>query len=309
MRRSLIVGDELRRRLSVETAIDVLERAFAAPETPTVPKRTRVELPGGELLLMPAAGGTGVGVKLVTLNPSNPEQGLPLVQGSYVLFEPRTLTPEAVIDGTALTTLRTAAVSGLATRHLARPDSSRLVLFGAGVMARAHLEAMLAVRPIRTVRVVSRSAGPAEDLAARAGEAGLEAAVAGPEVVTEADVVCTSTTSPTPLFDGSLLANGAHVNAIGAYRPDTRELDDETVRRAWVVVETREAALAEAGDLVIPIGAGVIGPEHIVADLSELVRGAAVRRGPEDVTVFKSVGIAWEDLAVARAAVDAGSDA
>lgn len=305
MRLPLIDADELARLLSMRAAIDALERAFADPVLPEAPQRIRVEVPGGELLLMPAAGWAGVGVKLVTLNPSNPGRGLPFVQGAYVLFDPDTLSPEAVLDGTALTNLRTAAVSGVATRHLARPDASRLVLFGAGATANAHLDAMLAVRPLRTVRVVSRSRGPAESLASRAGEAGLEAAVAGPEAVAEADVVCTCTTSERPVFDGTLLPPGVHVNAIGAYRPDMRELDDETVVRARVTVETRAAAMAEAGDLLIPLRSGRIDRDHVVADLGEVVRGASVRRGPTDITVFKSVGIASEDLVVARAILEA----
>jgi ornithine cyclodeaminase/alanine dehydrogenase-like protein (mu-crystallin family) len=163
---------------------------------------------------------------------------------------------------------------------------------------------MLAVRPFRSVRVVSRSDGPARALAGRVRAAGLDGAVAGPEAVAEADVVCTCTTSERPVFEGRLLRPGAHVNAIGAYRPDMRELDEEAIARARVVVETREAAMAEAGDILIPLRSGRIGSDHIVADLSELVRGATVRRGPEDVTVFKSVGIAAEDLIVARAALD-----
>jgi ornithine cyclodeaminase/alanine dehydrogenase-like protein (mu-crystallin family) len=309
MRLPLIDADELARLLPMSAAIDALERAFADPELPQAPQRTAMELSGGDLLLMPAAGRPGVGVKLVTLNPSNPSRSLPLVQGAYVLFEPETLSPEAVLDGTALTNLRTAAVSGLATRHLARPDASRLILFGAGATANAHLDAMVAVRGVRTVAVVSRSRGPAESLAERAREAGLAAAVAGPESVAEADVVCTCTTSQRPVFDGALLPPGAHVNAIGAYRPDMRELDDEAVARARVVVETRPAALAEAGDLLIPIRSGRIGRDHVVADLGEVVRGAKVRRNPEDITVFKSVGIAAEDLIVARAALDARSRA
>jgi ornithine cyclodeaminase len=301
----LIDADELARLLSMPAAIDSLERGFGDPALPKAPARTRVEVAGGELLLMPAAGAGGVGVKLVTLNPSNPERGLPFVQAAYVLFDPGTLSPEAVLDGTALTTLRTAAVSGLATRHLARPDASRLVIFGAGATATAHLDAMVAVRPIRSLRVVSRSPGPAEALATRARDAGLDAAVAAPEAVAEADVVCTCTTSERPVFDGTLLAPGTHINAIGAYRPDMRELDDVAVGRARIVVETREAAMAEAGDLLIPLRAGRIGPGHIAADLGEVVRGAEVRRGPEDVTLFKSVGIAPEDLMVARAVLEA----
>ena len=305
MRLPLIDADELARLLPMRAAIDALERAFSGPALPEAPRRTHVEVPGGELLLMPAAGEPGVGVKLVTLNPSNPERGLPFVQGAYVLFDADTLSPEAVLEGAALTNLRTAAVSGLATRHLARPEASRLVLFGAGATANAHLDAMLAVRPFRTVRVVSRSEGPANALAERARAAGLDAAVVGPEAVAEADVVCTCTTSERPVFDGTLLQPGMHVNAIGAYRPDMRELDDEAVARARVAVETREAAMAEAGDLLFPLRSGRIGRDHVVADLGEVVRGATVRRGPEDVTVFKSVGIAPEDLIVARAAVDA----
>ena len=301
----LIDADELGRLLPMPAAIDALERAFAEPDLPQAPQRTSFEVTSGDLLLMPAAGDAGVGVKLVTLAPANPGRGLPYVQAAYVLFDAESLSPVAVLDGTALTNLRTAAVSGLATRHLARPDASRLVILGAGATANAHLDAILAVRPIRIVRVVSRSPGPAEALAARARDAGLDAEVAGPEAVAEADVVCTCTTSERPVFDGALLAPGTHVNAIGAYRPDMRELDDEAVARARVVVETREAALAEAGDLVIPLRAGRIRADHVVADLGELVRGAVVRRGPEDVTVFKSVGIAPEDLVVARAALDA----
>ena len=305
MRLPLIDADELARLLPMSAAIDALELAFGAPQLPEAPQRTAVEVPGGELLLMPAAGRPGVGVKLVTLNPANPDRGLPFVQGAYVLFDPDTLSPQAVLDGTALTSLRTAAVSGVAARHLARPDASRLVIFGAGATANAHLDAMLAVRDFRTVRVVSRSDGPARALAERARAAGLDGAVGGPEAVAEADVVCTCTTSERPVFDGRLLPPGAHVNAIGAYRPDMRELDDEVISRARVAVETREAALTEAGDLLIPIRSGRIGRDHVVADLGEVVRGAAVRRGPRDITVFKSVGIAPEDLIVARAALDA----
>jgi ornithine cyclodeaminase len=227
------------------------------------------------------------------------------VHAVYALFDPDSLAPLALIDGEALTALRTAAVSGLATRHLALPDAGRLVLFGAGATATTHLEAMRAVRPIRRVTVVSRTRARAEALADRAREAGVEAGVGAAGDITEADLVCTCTTSPEPLFDGSLLRPGTHVNAIGAFSPDTRELDDEAVRRARVVVETRRAALAEAGDILIPLRSGVIDESHVVADLAQVVRGERVRTGPRDITVFKSVGIAVEDLAVAGAAVRA----
>lgn len=303
MRPAFIDEEDLRRLLPIGDAIDVLDLAFRAPLA-EAPQRSRIETPSGELLLMPSYGASYAGVKLVTVAPDNPSRGLPVVQAAYVLFEVPGLTPIATLDGTSLTTLRTAAVSALATRYLARPDARTLVIFGAGVQGSAHLDAMGAVRQIETVRVVSRSAEPAGALATRAEARGLRASVGGAEVVAEADIVCTCTTSAEPLFDGSLLRPGAHVNAVGAYRPDQRELDDETVRRARLVVETREAALAEAGDLLIPIESGVIGRDDIVADLAEVVRGKQVRRTAEDVTVFKSVGVAFEDLVVASAAYE-----
>ena len=295
---------ELEEILPVSEAIEALERAFASEERPTAPLRNNVEVPGGELLLMPATGDQGVGVKLVTLAPKNPGRGLPFLHSVYVLFSSETLEPLLTVDGAALTTLRTSAVSALATRHLARPDSSRLVLFGAGVQANAHLDAMAAVRPVDRVRVVSRSRERAERLAERARKLEMEAEVAGAEAVSEADIVCACTTSTTPVFDGRLLPGGAHVNAVGAYRPDSRELDDETIERAKIVVETREAALAEAGDLIIPINDGLISSSAISADLGEAVRGELVRTSPDDITVFKSVGVAFEDLAVAAAVLE-----
>lgn len=299
-----IGAGQLTELLPMAAAVDALEAAFGAERLPDAPLRQHVPAGEGDLLVMPAVGEQGAGVKLVTVTPPNPDRGLPLIQGVYVLFAPATLEPVAVIDGAALTALRTAAVSGLATRHLAREEARRVVIFGAGTQGRSHLEAMLAVRPVDEVTVVSRSPEPAERLAARAEELGLRASVGTPEAVAEADLVCTCTTSPTPVFDGSRLPEGAHVNAVGAYQPETRELDEAVVLRGRVVVETREVALEEAGDLLLPLKAGAVGPDHIVADLREVVGGAKVRRSDDDVTVFKSVGVAFEDLAVARAAVD-----
>jgi len=301
----LIGAEELRGRLSMSAAIDVLEEAFRTQDPGAGPIRTNVETPGGSMLLMPAFGEAGVGVKIVTLTPTNPDRGLPFIHASYVLFDAVTQAPEVVLDGAALTALRTAAVSGLATRLLARDDSARLVVFGAGVQARAHLEAMCAVRPVTELVVVSRSRGAAEALVRDGLQQGLDARLGERGSVADADLICTCTTSEQPLFDGSLLRSGVHVNAVGSHRPDARELDTETIRRGRVVVETRDVALAEAGELAIPIAEGAIVPRHVVADLAETVRGAQVRRSPEDVTVFKSVGMAFEDLAVARAIVDA----
>jgi ornithine cyclodeaminase/alanine dehydrogenase-like protein (mu-crystallin family) len=301
-----IEAEELRRLVPIDRAIDAIEAAFGE-EDPSLaaPLRSSLATPAGTLLLMPAAGRSGVGVKLVTLSEFNPQRGIPFLHATYVLFDRETQRPEAVIDGAELTALRTAAVSGLATRYLARQEARRLVLFGAGVQARAHLEAMTAVRPVEDVVVVSRSEGAATALAARAQSMGLRASVGAPEAVSEADLVCTCTTSAVPVFDGRWLAAGAHVNAVGAYLPNEREVDTETVSRARVVVETREVAFAEAGDLLVPIEEGLIDRDHVRADLSEVVGGAVIRTAHDDVTLFESVGMAFEDLVVARAALDA----
>lgn len=300
----LIDGKKLVELVPMEVAIDALETAFKADTLPVAPQRSRLEVPSGELILMPAFGHQGVGVKLVTVNRGNLGRGLPLINGLYVLFDAGSLEPRLALDGAALTALRTGAVSGLATRHLASAAAKTLVIFGAGVQAHSHLEAMCTVRRVERVRVVSRTRERAQQLIERARLLGLDAEISGPESVAEADLICTCTTSSVPVFNGTMIAKGAHVNAVGAYSPDARELDDETVRRARLVVETREAAFAEAGDLLIPMEKGIISREAVVADLSELVKGALVRRRPEDITVFKSVGVAFEDLVIARAACE-----
>jgi ornithine cyclodeaminase/alanine dehydrogenase-like protein (mu-crystallin family) len=304
----VIGGRELRAGLSMSAAIDALDAAFAREDPSLVaPLRNTLATPSGTLLMMPAAADAGVGIKLVTLSEFNPQRGLPFVHAVYVLFDATTQQPEAVIDGAELTALRTAAVSGLATRHLANPDASRLVVFGAGVQAAAHLDAMVAVRPIEEVKVVGRDAQRRDALIERAEALGLRAAPGKPADVRDADLICTCTTSAVSVFSGHDLADGAHINAIGAYLPHQRELDTETIRRAKVVVETRDVALAEAGDLMIPIQEGAFAPTDIVADLGDVARGASVRTNGSDVTAFVSVGFSFEDLVVARAALDAMS--
>jgi ornithine cyclodeaminase len=297
-------ADEVTRRLPMAAAIDALESAFREGDPDATPMRSQVDTPAGTLLLMPAAGDAGLGVKLVTVTESNPDLGLPLIHAVYVLFDARTQAPLLLVDGAALTALRTAAVSGLATRWLARPDAERLVVFGAGVQARAHLGAMATVRPISDLCVVTRTPERARGLLDEAASRGITARLGDPSAAADADIVCTCTTSTDPVFAGSLLRPGAHVNAVGAYRPDTRELDTETVRQARVVVETRSAAWEEAGDLVLALGEGAIERDHVVADMKELVLGARVRTSPSDITLFESVGLAFEDLAVAGALAD-----
>jgi ornithine cyclodeaminase/alanine dehydrogenase-like protein (mu-crystallin family) len=301
-----VVGkEELRAALSMTAAIDALETAFGREDPSlTTPLRTTLATPAGTLLTMPAAGEAGVGVKLVTLSEFNPQRGLPFTQAVYVLFDQATQSPEAVIDGTELTAIRTAAVSGLATKRLANPEAARLVVFGAGVQGTAHVEAMHAVRPLTEVVVVGRHTARVDALVTFARELGIAARAGVPSDVADTDLVCTCTTSAVSVFNGHELAEGAHVNAIGAFLADQRELDTETMRRAKTVVETREVALREAGDVVIAVEEGALDADSLV-DLAELVRGRTVRTAPTDITVFVSVGFAFEDLVVARAALSA----
>ena len=300
----VVHASDLGKLLPIEAAIDALEEAFAQARLPETPQRSHLDVGTGDLLMMPSWSDFGLGVKLVTVNQSNPAAGLPLVNGVYVLFSHTTLQPVAIIDAAALTGIRTSAVSGLATRHLARNDAHTLVVFGAGTQAKHHLEAMLAVRPIERVICVSRTNWRAEEFLVRARSFGVQARLGEPDDVGHADIICTCTTSAKPVFDGARLAPGGHVNAVGAYRPTTRELDDTTIGRGEIVVETRRAALAEAGDLLIPLKLGVIDESAIVADLAEVVAGKLVRRERDDITIFKSVGVAFEDLVVAIAAYD-----
>ncbi|MFP4235033.1 MAG: ornithine cyclodeaminase family protein [Nitriliruptoraceae bacterium] len=299
--------EQVRARLSMLGAIDALEAAIAAGRLGATPPRQHLHEGAQELLLMPSLRAGGAAVKLIGIDPANPARGLPRIQGVVVLFDGPGLTPIAVLDAAAVTSLRTAAVSGVATRHLARADSEDLVLFGAGPQAYAHLDAMVAVAPVRRVRVVSRRRDPAQALVAHArAVVGVDAEVAGPEAVVDADLICTCTTSPTPVFDGSLLPPGVHLNAVGSYRPDLQELDVTTVRTCRVVVEDRDAALRESGDLTQALASGWE-PTAIAADLVQLVRDRVpVRAAAEERTLFDSVGLAWEDLIIAEAVVRGG---
>ena len=268
------------RRLSPAQAADALEAALLAgldPEGDT--PRGRVELERGQLLVMPSAAARRPVVKLVTVG------GEPRVQGVCVVFDGATLAPVAVLDGIAVTNLRTAAVSALAVRHLAVPDARRLLVFGRGPQARAHVAAMRAVRPIEQVDMIGRDGG---DVAA---------------LVPAADVICCCTTAGEPLFDGALVADHATVVAIGSHEPGVRETDDALAARSTVVVESRSSALREAGDVILAIESGAIARDELVM-LAALVRGEA---GPaaDRPRLFKSTGMSWEDAVVAGAVLDA----
>lgn len=280
-------------------AVSALGRCLAAGLDPAASlQRSIHDLEHGQLLLMPAETPDAVGVKLSTVAPGNPDRDLPRVQGFYVLYDPSTLTPCALLDGTALTTLRTPAISAVAVDHLARRDADHLLVFGSGPQAWGHVEAIRAVRPLRQVTVVGRNQARADDLVARLRGTGLEASVGTAESVAQADVVVCATTSRQPLFDGGLLRDGACVVAVGSHEPDARELDDKTLgRAARVVVETRSVAMREAGDVIQAVGSGALSADELI-DLGELVR----LEPAAGTSVFKSVGMGWQDLVVAEVA-------
>jgi ornithine cyclodeaminase/alanine dehydrogenase-like protein (mu-crystallin family) len=269
-------------------AIDALGSALAAGAA------TR----GGPPLVMPAASAAAVGVKVTSVAPGNPERGLPRIQAVYVLFDADTLTPRALLDGTALTTLRTPAQSALAVRSLAREDAAELLVFGSGPQAWGHVHAISRVRRLRTVRIAGRDATRQADLVERLRAEGVPAAAGVAADVATADIVVCATTARQPVFDGRLLAERACVVAVGSHEPEARELDDATFgRAARVVVEERSTALREAGDVLQAIAAGVL-------DVGDLIELAALAELParSGIGVFKGVGMGWQDLAVAEAA-------
>ncbi len=308
---------DLERVLAPRDVIDALAEAFrrhAAGRT-SVPQRGVLPVgDDGTLFVMPAvsppASGAreagGLGAKLVTYYPRNRERGHPTHLASYVLMEHTTGEPLALLEASYTTALRTGATSALAAKHLARPDSRRVACFGTSVQAGWQLRCLAAVFPLERTVVFGRDQERAQAFAgAMARELGLAVETGRNAVaaVSAADIVTCATTSPTPLFAGADLRPGTHVDAVGAFRPSEREVDTETVRRARVVVDAYAAALAEAGELLIPLGESAIGREHVVAELAELVTGSRQgRTSSSDVTLFKSVGFALEDLATATLA-------
>jgi alanine dehydrogenase len=275
----------VRELLRMEDLIPAMARALADLSSGKVVQPMRTMIPiadhGGFLGLMPAYGGA-LGAKLVTFYPGN--QGVPTHHAMIVLFRPETGEPLVTMDGRFITEMRTAAVSAVASQLLARPEASVLGILGSGVQARSHLEALRLVRAFRDIRVWSP-----RNARAFAKQFGIHAAPSAAEAVRGADVVVVATTSQTPVLSGAWLSPGTHINAVGAPRPTWRELDDDVLRKARIYVESREAATRESGD--------VIAAGQVVAEIGEVVTGA--KRGREsagEITLFKSVGVAIEDV-------------
>jgi ornithine cyclodeaminase len=279
-------------------AIDSLEAALAAGLDPSAdPPRDVIDTRRGQLLLMPSEIADRVGVKIVSVAPGNAGLGLSRIQGMYLLMDAETLAPVALLDGIAITSLRTPAMSAVAVRHLAAADASRLVVFGTGPQAWGHVEALRAVRPVTEVVVVGRDAGRAQSFADRLTGTGVLATLGSPDAVADADLVVCATTSGDSLFDGRLIQDRSCVVAVGSHEPDRRELDAQLLGRASVVVEDVATALREAGDVVLAVAAGALDPTGMVT-VSDLVAGRA-SVDPTLPSVYKSVGMAWQDLVVA----------
>ncbi|MDR7522744.1 MAG: ornithine cyclodeaminase family protein [Armatimonadota bacterium] len=308
----LLRESDLRRLLSMRDLVPLMEQTLAAFSRGEVvqPLRSVIAVAdhSGFLGVMPAylrSPGT-LGLKAVTFYPGNAARGLPTHMATVLMLDPRTGTLQAILDGRLITEMRTAAVSAAATKHLALQDASVLALLGAGVQARSHLEALLAVRRIETVRVWSRTRASAERFASEATERfGVTVAIAPDpqDAVRGAGIICTVTSSPTPVLHGAWIGPGVHINAIGAIGPEWREMDTVAVANARVFVDSRVAALAEAGDLIQPLREGAITQAHIQAEIGEVFAGSHPgRTDPAQITLFKSLGLAVEDIATAQLA-------
>ena len=294
--------------LDREALIDALDAAFRG--SAVVPPRQQYAIKqtgarGGTLLVMPAWRAGSLGIKLVTVYPDNAARGLPAVAATYMLLDASTGVPRALLDGEELTLRRTGAASALASRYLSRPEAARLTMVGTGQLAPHLIESHARVRPIREVRVWGRRSERARAVAAslHCPQLRVEAVDDLEAAVRWADVVSCATLSQQPLVRGAWLRAGQHLDLVGAFNPEMCEADDEAIARAELYVDTRVGALAESGEIVGAIARGVIGPQAVRAELSELASGRFKRSHPAAITLFKSVGTALEDLAAAELAI------
>lgn len=300
---------DVERLLPMRDCIEIMASTLAtlARGDAVLPLRTVIRIPGTSdaFGVMPAYLGSPktIGAKIVSVYPGNHGTAFDSHQGAVLLFDPDNGRLAALLDATAITTIRTAAASAVATRLLARENASTLAIIGSGVQAHAHVEAICAVRPITSLRVWSRNSDRARHLAQFAHDRfQLDASMAmtGEDAVRDADIVCTVTSSTTPVLHGAWLSPGTHVNAVGACTPNACEIDSAVVVNSRLYVDRREAALKEPGDILVPLQSGEIGPEHVVAEVGELLVGRGVgRRDDREITLFKSLGLAVEDLAAA----------
>jgi ornithine cyclodeaminase/alanine dehydrogenase-like protein (mu-crystallin family) len=304
--------DEAAARLNIDLVTNAIDDAFRLDRHSYVMPQ-RLILPQGDrtVLVMPCFAKNIFGVKIVTMK-REPGRGYRVLKANYTLYDGKSGQALLFMEADALTDLRTAATSAVATRLMARPRPSVLGIFGTGRQAKAHLTVLCQMFQFREVLVCGSSPErTAAFIQTTASSFAVALRAVNPSTcAAESEVLCTCTTSTTPLFDGKLIQPGCHINAVGAFRPDTRELDDETIRRSRLVVDTYEGSPVEAGEILIPQQSGKIGKNHILADLHEaLSKKVVIRRSDADITLFKSVGCALEDLAAARLLLDSDLNA
>ncbi len=305
----ILSAADVRKALPMKQAIEVMKDAYAqlSANQATVPLRTHLDIPeyNGGTLIMPVylPKTERVGLKFISLFSDNPKRGLPFIQAVVIILNATNGCPLALMDGSYLTALRTGAGSGAATDLLARKDSKVAAIFGAGVQGRTQLEAVCAIRSIEEAYVFDVIPKNAKKFADEMGEQlSISVYVAeSNEDLKHADIICTATTALNPVFSDNNLKEGVHINAIGSYKPHVREIPEETILKAKVVVDHRESSLSEAGDLIIPLEKGLITENHIYAEIGEIIANKKVVRTSEsEITVFKSVGNAVQDLAAAN---------
>jgi ornithine cyclodeaminase/alanine dehydrogenase-like protein (mu-crystallin family) len=310
----LLTRSDLQRALPMSEAIDFVKGAFIELSTgrAIIPLRMTVPLEehGGSTLFMPGylSLSDALAIKVVSVRNRNPERGLPLIHALVILIDPATGEPLAAIEGGYLTALRTGAASGLATDLLARKDAEVAAIFGAGVQARTQISAIASVRPVKRFWIYGRRRDQVEELINTVGpqlDSSIEllAALSPSHAIRDSDVVCTATTSHVPVFNGEDLKAGSHINGVGSFTPDMQEVDCLTLRRASkIVVDSRQGALSEAGDLLVAISRGQIQPSDLYAEIGEIAAGLRPgRENGSEITYFKSVGNAVQDVAIAQA--------
>jgi len=305
-----LTSSDIKNLITMPEVIEQMRTAFVQISNgeAQVPLRTNIDIPeyhGGALFMPVYSAGEGlIGIKVVSLFKQNPDKNLPLIHAVILLLDGTNGKPLAYMDGEYITALRTGAASGLATDLLARNNATTVAIFGAGVQGRTQLNAIALVRPVSRVLIFDRSRHQGQKFAdemSRIFDFDINVA-ANQSELREADIICTATTSPVPVFSDQFIGEGTHINAIGAYRPDTREIPSETVRRSKLIVDSRHSCLSEAGDILIPIKEQLIDDNHIFAELGEIAMTIKNGRLDEtEVTIFKSVGNAIQDIVVAGA--------
>ena len=313
----ILTADDVRKALPMHEAIEAMKNAYASLTngTAVVPLRTRLPLPDSEALslFMPAfvdsQQGKALAIKVVSLFPSNPRRGLAYIQAAVLVFDPATGRAIALLEGSSLTAIRTGAAGGAAIDLLSRPESKVAAVFGAGAQGRTQLEAACTARRIETVFIFDPTPEKAQAFAAEMSGKGpipedIRVAQTARSAIADVDIICTATTSSKPVFEDQDIKEGTHISAVGSYTPDMQEVPAETLQRARIFVDSRAASLEEAGDLIQPMRAGQFDESHICGELGEVILGRIPgRRSPEEITYFKSVGIAVQDALAAQVAL------